>query len=89
MEKGSGQGPRPKLTLAYTRRESEAASDEAGGKNTAREHLEYIADTIRHMQVLAWHTGCSRLAELLEMAHREADRERRARPTRLSWLGPA
>ncbi|MCL4765893.1 MAG: hypothetical protein KJZ80_06670 [Hyphomicrobiaceae bacterium] len=41
-----------------------------------RQQLEYMADMIRQMQVMAWHAGCSTLAGILELAHREADMQR-------------
>lgn len=89
MDREPGQEKRPKLALVYERHNSDRSTgQEADRTASIREKLEYLADTIRHMQVLAWQTECGRLAELLEAAYREADRERRARPKRLSWLEP-
>ena len=89
MDREPGQEKRPKLALVHARQESDRSTGQQAERTASvREQLEYLADTIRHMQVLAWQTGCARLAELLEAAYREADRERRARPKRLSWLEP-
>ncbi len=82
------RGAERRLSLVHSEQEA-SRPGEGGPGNPTREQFEYLADMIRQMQVLAWQTGCSRVAELLEMAHREADQQRRARPTRLSWLGPA
>lgn len=74
-----------KLALVDTRPEGEGRAEPHGGRPT-REQLEYLADMIRHMQVLAWRTGSSTLASILELAHREADEQRRAlAPKRRPW----
>lgn len=65
------------------------SSNDGAGKGATREQLEYLADTIRQMQVLAWQTGCARLAGLLEQAHREADEQRRKLGKRVHWFEPA
>lgn len=89
MDKEPGPEKRPKLTLAYARNDTDGLVKQQPERATSiRAQLEYLADTIRHMQVLAWQTGCTRVADLLEDAYREVDRERRARPKRLSWLEP-
>ncbi len=84
-----GQARDGKCRLVPVHGEQEAAQPAETGSRPTREQFEYLADMIRHMQVLAWQTGCSRVAELLELAHREADQQRRALPRRLTWLGPA
>lgn len=65
--------------------EREEAKQSHQGRPT-REQFEYLSDMIRQMQVLAWHTGASALASILELAHREADEQRRAlAPARRPW----
>lgn len=83
-----GQARDGKCRLALVRAEQEALQPAKTEPAPTREQFEYLADMIRQMQVLAWQTGCSRVAELLELAHREADQHRRALPRRLSWIGP-
>ena len=57
------------LALVHASQEQDGSMPAEGpAANATREHFEYLADMIRQMQVLAWQTGCSRLAELLELA---------------------
>ncbi len=54
---------------------------------TSREQVEYLADMIGQLQLLARRTGCTTLAGILELAQHEADLQRQRRG--LSWLEPA
>jgi hypothetical protein len=44
---------------------------------TRQEHLDYIADMLRELKVLAARADCPGLTELLELAYRKAAKPRR------------
>lgn len=86
------QAPKGNRRLVLVHANPEISKGGRGDRKDAsptREQFEYLADMIRQMQVLAWQTGCSKLAGLLEQAHREADQQRRNLGKRLSWFEPA
>ena len=75
------------LTLVHVNQD--VTPRNATGKSKAsRECYQYMADTIRQIQVLAWQVGCSKLANILEEAHREADEHRRALGKGSFWFEP-
>ncbi len=86
MDHGSKRG---KQRLVLVQAGPRAARQSDGGAGMSREpqrhehagmvrqQLDYVTDMIRQMQVMAWQAGCGTLAGILELAHREADIQRR------------
>ncbi len=62
-----GGGRRRKTNLD---RHADPSSDE--GFPSPAEHLEYIADMLQELKIMAARADCPALTELLELAHREA-----------------
>lgn len=84
MDRARNGGRRLAL-VKHTRPEREQVKPLHQARPT-REQLEHLADMIRQIQVLAWQTGSSTLASILELAHREADEKRRGlAQARRSW----
>jgi len=79
-----------RLVIVHGRSNPGAAEmPQTGSANANGEQIEYLADMIRQMQVLARQTGSLALARILEVAHREAVLQRKGNAKRIGWFEPA